>query len=224
VAYQIDSDRIGLDQVGFRIESTDLVPSRTVLLEGLDGNLASLGDHGAETLADLRYELKNKKRLAALSEATGIDADYLVLLRREIESWFPKPFPLKDFDWLPADELAKLSEQGIPNTAALYDATSDEASRAGLAESAGIDSGVLDSLSRLADLTRVQWVSPTAARMLAETGCDGAADLAAADPDVLCVALERVNEGDRFFKGKIGLRDVKRLVHSAGYIAGSAAW
>jgi len=27
-----------------------------------------------------------------------------------------------------------------------------------------------------------------------------------------------VNEGDRFFKGKIGLRDIKRLVWSAGFV------
>ena len=33
-----------------------------------------------------------------------------------------------------------------------------------------------------------------------------------------CEALARVNEGDRFFKGKIGLRDVSRLVRSASYV------
>ena len=88
----------------------------------------------------------------------------------------------------------------------------------------GADGAVLDSLATLADLTRVQWVSPTAARMLVETGCESAAELAAADPDALCEALERVNEGDRHFKGKIGLRDVTRLVHSAGYVAGPACW
>jgi hypothetical protein len=42
--------------------------------------------------------------------------------------------------------------------------------------------------------------------------------VAAADADDLCQALMHVNEGDRFFKGKIGLRDIKRLIRAASYV------
>ena len=81
-----------------------------------------------------------------------------------------------------------------------------------------MDVAVLEVLVRLVDLTRVQWVSPTTARMLVETGYDSASKVAAADAEDLYEALARVNEGDRFFKGKIGLRDVKRVVQAAGYV------
>ena len=93
-----------------------------------------------------------------------------------------------------------------------------------LADSTGVDAAVLEALIRLADLTRVQWVSPTAARMLVEAGCDSVSTLAAADSEDLCEALVRVNEGDRFFKGKIGLRDVKRLIQAAGYVLSWASF
>ncbi len=83
-----------------------------------------------------------------------------------------------------------------------------------------MDVAVLETLVRLADLTRVQWVSPTAARMLLEAGCGSVSDVAAADAGDLCEALARVNEGDRFFKGRIGLRDVRRLIRAAGYVPG----
>jgi hypothetical protein len=77
---------------------------------------------------------------------------------------------------------------------------------------------ILESLVQLADLTRVQWVSPTAARMLVEAGYDSVSKLAVADAEDLCEALVRINEGGRFFKGKIGLRDIKRLVKAASYV------
>lgn len=77
----------------------------------------------------------------------------------------------------------------------------------------------LDSFARYSDLSRVQWVSPTTARWLVEAQCESAADLAAYDADELSDALIRVNQDNRFFKGRIGLRDVRRLIQSASYVA-----
>jgi hypothetical protein len=139
------------------------------------------------------------------------------LLRREIEGYFPKPIGLKTFDWLPKDEIAKLEQNGICDTAALYEATSSAKRRTELAKSTGAAVASLEALARLADLTRVQWVSPTVARMLVLAGYDSAAKVAAAEAEELNEALVRVNAGDRFFKGKIGLRDIKRLVLAASY-------
>ncbi len=65
-------------------------------------------------------------------------------------------------------------------------------------------------------------MSPTAARMLVEAGYDSTSKVAAADGGDLSEALARVNERGRFFKGKIGLRDVRRLIRAAGYAPGEA--
>jgi predicted flap endonuclease-1-like 5' DNA nuclease len=219
MVYHIDAENIGLEDLQKRIEGTDLVPSRASLLDGLQMKLQALEQQGITTLASLRNELKNAKRREALSNATGIDVQYLVLLRREIEGYFPKPPALKAFDWLPKEAIAKLEENGMRDTAALYQAAVSVESGTELAESTGVDAAVLEALIRLADLTRVQWVSPTAARMLVEAGYDSASKVAAADSEELHQALVRVNEGGRFFKGNIGLRDIKRLVRAASYVA-----
>jgi len=220
MSYHIDAEKVSLDELKKRIEKTDLVPSRASLLDGIENKFDELEKQGITTLARLRNELKNSRRLEAVSNAIGIDTQYLILLRREIESYFPKPFALKDFDWLPQDEIAKLEENGIRDTAVLFEAANNNKSRNELATSTGVDISVLEAIARLANLTRVQWVSPTAARMIMEVGIDSASGLAEADAEELCHALERINTGDRFFKGKIGLRDVKRLVHSASYVPG----
>lgn len=220
MSYHIDAEKVSLDALRKRIEETDLVPSRASLLDGIKTKFDALEQYGVTTFASLRNALKNNDRMEAVSKATEIDMQYLTLLRREIESYFPKPSPLKNFDWLPKDEITKLEKKGVSNAAALFNAISDSKSRIELVNSTGVDIKILEAFARLVDLTRVQWVSPTTARMLVEAGYESAASLAAADPEELCQALERVNEGNKYFKGKIGLRDVKRLVYSAGYIPG----
>lgn len=218
MAYHIDAENVDLDDLQKRIEATDLVPSRVSLLEKLGLRMQALEQQGITTLACLRKELKNSKRLEAVAKATGIELQYLTLLRREIESYFPKPFTLKSFNWLPRSELAKFERNGICDTAALYEASHSRQKRIALAKSTGIEGAIVETSAQMADLTRVQWVSPTAARMLVEAGWKSSAELAKADANELCEALERVNAGDRFFKGKIGLRDIKRLIHAARYV------
>jgi hypothetical protein len=183
----------------------------------LETKMKVLEQQGITTLARLRNELRNSGRLGAVANATGIDMQYLILLRREIESYFPRPFPLKTFDWLPKGDIAKLEQHGIHDTAALYEATRSATKRADLAKSAGVAVASLEALARPADLTRVQWVSPTLARMLVAADYDSAARVATADARDLCEALMRVNAGERFFKGKIGLRDTQRLILAASY-------
>ncbi len=119
-----------------------------------------LEQQGITTIASLRKELKNSNLLDALSKTTGIDTQYLILFRREIEGYFPKPSALKAFDWLPGGEIAKLEGKGIRHTAALYEEASSIESRAELVKSTGVDVAVLEALVRLADLTRVQWCQP----------------------------------------------------------------
>lgn len=219
MAYHIDAERVSLNDLQKRIQETDLVPSRTPLLDEIDAKMKLLERHGITTLGDLRKDLKTAKRREALAEATGIDKQYLVLLRREINGYFPKPPALQDFDWLPQTEIAKLEQKGIRKAAALYEAAGDAASIMELAESVGIDIAVLEALVRLVALTRIRWVSPMAARMLVEAGYDSVSHVAAADAQDLYEDLRRVNAGDRFFKGNIGLRDIKRLVQTAGYVS-----
>ena len=170
MSYHMDAEKISLDDLRKRIETTDLVPSRTSLLSELDSKIGILKGHNVGTLADLRAEMKTSKRLETLSEATGIDKNYLVLLRREIESYFPKPFLLKKLDWFSVAEIEKLEKKGIRNTADFYKAFIDANNRDELVESTKAESGIIDELIQLCDLMRMQWTSPTAAKMLVDAG------------------------------------------------------
>ena len=218
MGYHINAENIGLGALRERIEATDHIPSRACLVDGIEERFALLEQYGVTTLASLRERIKTSGRLASVSEATGIDANYLVLLRREIEGYFPKPVALRVFVWLPADEIVKLEQHEIGNTAILYEAAGNASKRSELAQSTGVDISTLDQLYQLADLMRIQWVSPPFARMLVLSGYESAAKVKAASAHHLCEAIARINTEGRFYKGKIGLRDIHRLVRAASYV------
>jgi hypothetical protein len=56
------------------------------------------------------------------------------------------------------------------------------------------------------------------AAALVAAGFDGSAKVANADPDAPYRAIREANRGSRFFKGKVCLRDVRRLVAAAGAV------
>lgn len=210
--YCFDAETINLTALKDRIETTDLVPSREAIKAGLDDVLAKLDRLGIQNLAALRKELKDNKRLFAIADQTGIDKDHLALLRREAESWFPKPFSLKEFEWIPTDETTKLEAAGIKTTVDLCENPEK-------AQSAGIPAAQVDHLLKCADLTRIQWVSPLTARMLIAAGYDTPASVAGAVPEELDTGMQAVNTEHAWFKGRIGLRDIKRLIDAARYVS-----
>jgi len=195
------------------------VPSRALLLEEIQTKFNLHKKQGIKTVAGLRKELKNTKGQDTISKDTGINVQYLNILRREIESYFPKPALLKEFNWLPKEDITKLEANGISNTAALHNAAYDTKGTTDLAKSTNVDFEILGIIIKLADLTRVQWVSPITARMLMEAVIGSPSSLAAAVPEHLYNALMQVNKGGRYYKGTIGLRDIKRLIKAAGYVS-----
>ena len=210
--YCFDAETISLTALKERIMSTDLVPSREPIKTGLDDVLAKLTGQGIQNLAMLRKELKDNKRLFAIADQTGIDKDYLALLRREVESYIPRAINLAEFDWIPTEEIAKLEASGNKTTADLFE--NPEKARA-----AGVPAEQMEHLLKCADLTRIQWVSPLTARMLLTVGYDTPASVAGAVPEKLDKGMQTVNTENAWFKGRIGLRDIKRLIDAARYVS-----
>jgi hypothetical protein len=185
------------------------------LLDGIANNFAALERTGCKSIRELRARLKSAKTIVLLAEDSGIDADYLSLLRRVVEGFFPKPQLLTVFDWLDKNTLVKLEKAGIKNTEQLYLAACSDL--AALAKMTGLHAKGLSEPIALSNLSRVQWVSPNFARVLIASGFDSAAKVANANPEVLYAAVTKANENARFYKGKVGVRDMNRLVAAASY-------
>ncbi|MGS0764457.1 DUF4332 domain-containing protein [Syntrophomonas curvata] len=218
MSYYIDASKVRLDDLLIRITESDLVPSRSMLLEDIKENFSKLKMNGVLTLADFRKAVKNSKNIGPFAEKTEISVDYLTLLRREVESYFPKAFPVSAFVWLGRSQITKLEANGYKNTVLLYEALELPSKREELIKSIGLEKDFADKIFTLAGLTRIQWVNPVFAKVLVDAGYWNAKSIAEADPKDLHEAVARINEEGQYFKGKIGLRDMKRLVKAAAYV------
>jgi len=175
---QSDGEPIDLDELRARLMETDLIPSQKPLLDDIERRFALLGRAGVSSVAELQRQLKSPKSLEAMAETSKVDAEYLVLLRRTVGGFFPKPRALKDVQWLDVGVVSCLIDAGIKNTDQFTEAATNGIS--GLEQRLRLSDGQLSDVAALCDLSRVQWVSPSFAGALIAAGYRSADALASA--------------------------------------------
>ena len=212
MSYHVNPQTITLTTLTTRINQTDLTPGLVPVRDQWPVQVKLLQKAGIRTLADLRTRLKTKKTLAVFAAEADMNPDYLVLLRRMVEGFFPDPRPLAEFSWLDSAVIQKLKQAGIADTRQLFEAGKSELGKTELMPHQ------LMEAQALADLCRIQWVSPLFARSILAAGLNSAAAVAKSDPEKLCAAVAAVNGREGFFKGKIGVRDIRRLVFAAAQV------
>jgi hypothetical protein len=216
--YHLDFKALRLDYLQKRLLEEDLIPSLLPLREGLADKLARLGAAGVETLDELARSLGKATTLRALSDAAGVPSDYLKLLGRAIRGYTPKAALLKEYPGFPPTAIRELEREGITTSLALYGAALRPGDRGRLAKKTGIADETLSELLGLADLSRIQWVSPLFARLLYDSGFTGVRAVSRASAEDLCRRVDALNKRKKLFKGKIGPRDMGRLVYLASLL------
>ncbi len=218
MGFRIDFSALGLDYLEARLKAVDPIPSQLPLLEGLSTKLRSLKKAGIRTLADLSSALKGAKGPAKLASLAGMEEEWLVLLRRAVDGFQPKPRPIVELPGLDAKIVAGLAKAGIRDTEELYDAALTQKERAALAWKAGVPLGTIEEAARLSDLCRIQWVNGTYARLLHDAGYPSPGSIARAKPEDVQVAVAAANARLGLSKTDIGLKDSARLVSLAGFL------
>jgi hypothetical protein len=215
MAYHLDFSALGLDFLRSRLEGVEPIPSQLPLLEGIAEKIKALKKAGIASLEDLSRALKGSSGPAKLALKSGIDQGYLVLLRRAIEGFRPKPVPLADFPGIDGKMAAAL---GIKDSMAFYEATRSKENISALAEKARIPVAAITELALLCGLCRIQWVGASYARLLHESGYDTPKKISAAKVEGLQAAVSIANSRLRLTRTEIGLKDSGRLIALAGFI------
>ena len=215
MGYYIDLEAISLDTYHDKLSSSPLVPSRRLLKENISEHFSKLKNIGMQNVSDVLKNLKTKGKIEHISRETGIEEQYLTILAREARSMLAKPVRLIDFPDLLEADIQKLHLLGIKNTPNLYDRILTIDQRKTLCHESGLSHDFMLKLAQLTDLTRIRWVNHTFAYMLYETGYKTVADVARADPEDLYKVINDINQLKGFYKGKIGLNDMKLCVLAA---------
>lgn len=199
--YAIDTARIPLDEYAAILKAQTLLPSRRILLDGLDGGFARIGAQGVTTVAQLLKALSSPAKVKAFAAQSGVDANYLSVLRREASTLQPKTVQLSDFPDTDPAEIAALAAQGIKTSKDCFERCAP--------------GGRLHALS---GLTRVNGVGPNAAAMFYAAGCRSAADIAGADAAEMLARVTAANADGRYYAGKLGEKDMRFCIAFAGLL------
>jgi hypothetical protein len=189
--YHIDPTSYSLAKLKADLSSRKLIPSRQPLRDNLEERFEILEKMGITTLDDLISAIKNKAKIEEFSSRTGIDFEYLNLLRREVNSYFPNPVPLNKFSGISPDHLASLSARGIKNSRHLFEYWVEKKNIQKLAEETCIPLDPLRELIGLSDLVRAYGVGPAFAKILYDTGIHSIRDLLNYSPAQVVELYER---------------------------------
>ena len=181
--YSIDLAEFSLEKFKQQLRSRELIPSRQILKDDLDSRFSILERSGISNLKELISTLKNKGRMRELAENTGLDPDYLNLLRREAASYQANPVPLKSLPGIAPAYITLLSQHGIKNTKHLFGRAQTSLLREQLAADTGVPKRVLDELVCLSDLCRAYGVGPVFARLIYKLGIKTISDFVQVSPE-----------------------------------------
>ncbi len=170
--YYIDPEKYSLDKFQRSLESRDMIPSRQILKDTLKQNFDLLRLSGIKNLSDLLTRLGSKSKIAVFAEKTGIPMDYLTLLRREANSYFPTPVKLSRFIGVDQTTVLRLEAHGITSSKKIFELVANEDQFSNFLNANKLSRSDLSELISLSDLSRLYGVGPAFAGMLYEGGMD----------------------------------------------------
>ncbi len=118
--YHIPLERVTLDEYEKIIGSKELLTGRKVLKEDFNFKFNLIRSEGIVNLKKLFDKLKTKKKMDKFADETGLSNNYLTILRREINSYQPKPENLENFPGINQDHVQKLGIFKIKNSKQLF--------------------------------------------------------------------------------------------------------
>ena len=213
--YHIDLEQFSLEKFKRILETSELLPGRVVLKEKLAERFAILESTGISNLNEFIEALKTKGRLERFAQESGLPKDYLVILRREANSYLPKPFNLKDIPGVAPAHIERLASVGIKHTRHLFERARSKRDRAELSRLADVPGADLLELVKLSDLARIGGVGPVFARLLYEAGADSLEAFLRRSPEELFERLNAINAEQGYTRIMASLKDIKRCLETA---------
>lgn len=219
MGYYINFEKILLDEFCVKLKKADLLPSRNVLKNNIDFYFGLFKKYEINNLLELLQFLKKTSNIEQLVTFEHVNADYLKILLREINSLQPKACKITEFTMLNADTHKKLLAVGINTTLQFFEYACTDELRTMISKKTGINIDEINLLASLTDLNRVRWVGATFAQMLYKCGYTSANLLAKADYKLLHIKINDLNKTHNVFKGSIGLHDMKLCVEAAAEVS-----
>jgi len=201
--YNLDLDRITLEDYKEILKKQNLLPGRVCLLENIDQHFALLKKKNLLTVSQLKQALSSAQKIVAFASASGIPEKYLTILNRESGSLIQKSVSLDSFPDIEASLTSRLAQNGLKNTKEYFESNPAEK----------------NELFCLSDLVRINGVGPVAAKTFYEAGYRSVEDVARADAAEMLEKTNEVNRVRQYYKANLGIKDMQFCIDFAKILA-----
>lgn len=215
MGYYPDLTKISLDDYKDHIKNKTLIPSRKFLKLKIEKLMNIFQSMGFKNIDELLKVLKSKTKLEDMATKSGIDIETLNHLKREINSMKPRANKFRDFTFLDSSLLEKLEKWDLIDSKKLFNRILTKEDRIKLGTETDIEVQDIEILTRLTDLSRIQWVNHTFAYVLYEAGYNCLKKVQNADPNLLYSRIKKLNSEKKLYKGNIGLNDMRILIEAS---------
>ena len=186
-----------------------LLPARKILLDSIDQQFYIIDRLGIKNLKDLLYVLSTKRKIQTFSERSGIDIEYLKILKREAGSYIPKPVKFQSLTDVDNSIIEKLETINISTNKDLLEHIFSEDELQDLSDSLSIDFYLLNELLSLSDLSRIPGVGPVFAKILLAAGISSLDDFRNIPPESILKKANEIIERDKITKAKLTIKDIE---------------
>jgi len=211
-SYSVNTTKFSLDRLRDALKTKDILPSRNVLKEQVDERFNLLKSEGIESLFDLLDILKSKAKIEQFATKTGLNTDYLTILRREANSYVSVPVRLIDLPTGETDTIKKLDSIGIRDSKQLFIKAAQLSDREQLAVCNNIEIEALTELVQLADLLRITGVGPIFVQIILDSGIGSVEEFLSLDSKELFDRLIKTNSDRGLTKARFTIKDIEYCI------------
>jgi hypothetical protein len=214
--YGMDLTKMDVQKYKNFLKNQYLIPSRQILHEKIDDNFKIFENCGLKNLSDLKQAISTSAKIDKMSKETGISAEYLNILRRELGTFDKAGVSFKEFPTIDGNTVSKLDEKGIKNTKDFYEYYYSESNEKGISDEPGIPVEMVERLISLSSLVRINGIASLAAVTFYEAGYKTVKDIAVSTKEEMLEKITAVNDEKKYYKAKLGLKDMQFVIDFAG--------
>lgn len=214
MSYSHNLSNISLKAFKEILKNNYLIPSMRPLLLNIDEQFSLLSQQKITTVEEFYKESKTKKKAEQLLVKSGMDIDYMTLLKRLVSSYISKPRKLSDYPDIDNELVERLEGLGIKTSKTLYEYL-EASSHDEIKGELGVEEETLKKLWSLMAVTRLRYVSPLFATVLVRSGYDSIEKIAEAKSSDLHQAIVTTNKKEHIYKGNVGDSDAQFLIDDA---------
>ena len=215
MGYSINLKKIPLPDYRDMLKGKALLPGRKLLHYDIDKAFELLESSGFCDAEALLKGIGSPKKLEAVSQGTGLSAEYLTLLKRELGGLQSKSLRLSEFPHLPSNIVSLLSETGMRDSEDVYTMTKGFAEPDRLCTLAGISVLQAEEVCALCDFIRINGVGKVFAHILYDAGYRCLRDIAGADAAHLRESANRISAGPKYAIEPLGMKDAQYCIDYA---------